>query len=139
MIGTSPRMTIGGPQSIHMPLWRHDWITLYRDTFYRQGEYEDLIYFPFERLTSTTFEILCVQIEKSPDIWHGNTLTRNESYGGLSSPATSPILFDVLPGLNSPFGVDAISTPTDAQNFDYAMKQHVSRDSTDRVRVLARS
>lgn len=36
-----------------------------------------------------------------PNIWHGNTLTRNESYGGLFRNA--PALFDVIL-MNPPFG-----------------------------------
>ena len=36
-----------------------------------------------------------------PNIWHGNTLTRNESYGGLFQSA--PDLFDVVL-MNPPFG-----------------------------------
>ena len=36
-----------------------------------------------------------------PNIWHGNTLTRNESYGGLFQDA--PDLFDVIL-MNPPFG-----------------------------------
>ena len=36
-----------------------------------------------------------------PNIWHGNTLTRNESYGGLFQGA--PDLFDVIL-MNPPFG-----------------------------------
>ena len=36
-----------------------------------------------------------------PNIWHGNTLTRNESYGGLFENA--PALFDVIL-TNPPFG-----------------------------------
>ena len=36
-----------------------------------------------------------------PNIWHGNTLTRNESYGGLFQAA--PELFDVIL-MNPPFG-----------------------------------
>ena len=36
-----------------------------------------------------------------PNIWHGNTLTLNESYGGLFRGA--PALFDVIL-MNPPFG-----------------------------------
>ena len=67
--------------------------TLYRDTFYGR-EKEDLIY------PIALANLVLHQIEK-PNIWHGNTLTRNESYGGLFSDA--PDLFDVIL-MNPPFG-----------------------------------
>ena len=43
-----------------------------------------------------------------PNIWHGNTLTRNESYGGLFRGA--PDLFDVIL-MNPPFGGKRERTP----------------------------
>ena len=66
---------------------------LYRDTFYGR-EKEDLIY------PIALANLVLHQIEK-PNIWHGNTLTGNESYGGLFTGA--PDLFDVIL-MNPPFG-----------------------------------
>ena len=67
--------------------------TLYQNTFYGR-EKEDLIY------PIALANLVLHQIEK-PNIWHGNTLTRNESYGGLFTGA--PDLFDVIL-MNPPFG-----------------------------------
>ena len=66
---------------------------LYQNTFYGR-EKEDLIY------PIALANLVLHQIEK-PNIWHGNTLTRNESYGGLFAGA--PDLFDVIL-MNPPFG-----------------------------------
>ena len=66
---------------------------LYQNTFYGR-EKEDLIY------PIALANLVLHQIEK-PNIWHGNTLTRNESNGGLFTNA--PDLFDVIL-MNPPFG-----------------------------------
>ena len=67
--------------------------TLNQRTFYGR-EKEDLIY------PIALANLVLHGIEK-PNIWHGNTLTRNESYGGLFEDA--PDLFDVIL-MNPPFG-----------------------------------
>ena len=66
---------------------------LYRSTFYGR-EKEDLIY-------PIVLANLVLHGLERPNIWHGNTLTRNESYGGLFEDA--PDLFDVIL-MNPPFG-----------------------------------
>jgi type I restriction enzyme M protein len=62
-------------------------------TFYGR-EKEDLIY-PIALANMVLHGI------DQPNIWHGNTLTRNETYGGLYAGA--PELFDVVM-MNPPFG-----------------------------------
>ena len=63
------------------------------DTFYGR-EKENLIY------PITLANLVLHEIDR-PNIWHGNTLTRNETYGGLFRGA--PDLFDVIL-MNPPFG-----------------------------------
>ena len=63
------------------------------DTFYGR-EKENLIY------PITLANLVLHEIDR-PNIWHGNTLTRNETYGGLFRNA--PDLFDVIL-MNPPFG-----------------------------------
>ncbi len=67
--------------------------TLNQKTFY--GKEKDEIVYPI-----ALANLVLHGIEK-PNIWHGNTLTRNESYGGLFEDA--PDLFDVIL-MNPPFG-----------------------------------
>ena len=62
-------------------------------TFYGR-EKENLIY------PITLANLVLHEIDR-PNIWHGNTLTRNETYGGLFRNA--PDLFDVIL-MNPPFG-----------------------------------
>ena len=62
-------------------------------TFYGR-EKENLIY------PITLANLVLHEIDR-PNIWHGNTLTRNETYGGLFRDA--PDLFDVIL-MNPPFG-----------------------------------
>ena len=66
---------------------------LHADTFYGR-EKENLIY------PITLANLVLHEIDR-PNIWHGNTLTRNETYGGLFRNA--PDLFDVIL-MNPPFG-----------------------------------
>jgi len=67
--------------------------TLATNTFYGR-EKENLIY-PIALANMVLHGI------DQPNIWHGNTLTRNETYGGLYAGA--PELFDVVM-MNPPFG-----------------------------------
>ena len=67
--------------------------TLNQKTFY--GKEKDDIVYPI-----ALANLVLHGIEK-PNVWHGNTLTRNESYGGLFEDA--PDLFDVIL-MNPPFG-----------------------------------
>lgn len=67
--------------------------TLAIETFYGR-EKENLIY-PIALANMVLHGI------DQPNIWHGNTLTRNEAYGGLYAGA--PELFDVVM-MNPPFG-----------------------------------
>ena len=53
------------------------------------------------RLYPITLANLVLNAIDEPNVWHGNTLTDTESYGGLFQGA--PPLFDVIL-MNSPFG-----------------------------------
>ncbi len=67
--------------------------TLKRDTFY--GKEKDNLIYPIALANLTLHKV------DEPHIWHGNTLTGQESYSGLYTGA--PPLFDVVL-MNPPFG-----------------------------------
>jgi type I restriction enzyme M protein len=67
--------------------------TLKRGTFY--GREKDNLIYPIALANLTLHDI------DEPHVWHGNTLTGQESYGGLYAGA--PPLFDVVL-MNPPFG-----------------------------------